>query len=173
MKKLLFILLAAASVNAYSYCAGRYFPDTGICQIQGNNGEIINYNSGTPNGNSSSPPPRTEIIRIPDKWGAISFNKSNGYLYSSINFSSKRSAQKSAIAQCEKERNADGSCNVIATFRNTCAATAGGNTQKGRVVFPGTDVTPSGSEQAALASCKESGGTNCVIEVSAQCSLPD
>lgn len=48
VKKLFLLVLGLASFNAYANCPGRYFPDTGICQIQVNNGEVINYNVPPP-----------------------------------------------------------------------------------------------------------------------------
>ena len=48
MKKLFLIALGLVSFDVYANCPGRYFPDTGICQIQGHNGEVVNYNVPPP-----------------------------------------------------------------------------------------------------------------------------
>ena len=58
MKKLFLIALGLVSFNVYANCPGRYFPDTGICQIQGHNGEVVNYNVPPPQSGNSTPPPK-------------------------------------------------------------------------------------------------------------------
>ena len=82
MKKLFLIALGLVSFDVYANCPGRYFPDTGICQIQGHNGEVVNYNVPPPQSGNSTPPPKKIIyhdVKVPSKFGALAFSEKSGH----------------------------------------------------------------------------------------------
>ncbi len=180
MKKLLFILLTAASVNAYSYCAGRYYPDTKMCEVIAPDGSPVFSYDEDPDGNGGNtrsaapPPPRTEIIRIPDKWGAVSLNTSNGYIHDVKGMASDRAAQKAALRQCINDGGNKKSCTILYAYANGCVAVAGATLQgETKTSFADGGETRAAAEQAAMAKCEKAGRTDCRIVMPAQCSLPD
>lgn len=138
MKKLLVIpLISAAFSAAYANCPGQYFPDTGICQIRGNNGEIINYNVGLPGGGRTvSPQQRVRTIEIPDSWGGFSVYNSKGYIYSITGMASKHAAKKEALRLCKNENGAKAQCTINLLYANGCAAaTSGMNSDSTHTAF--------------------------------------
>ena len=173
MKKLLLIALGLASFNVYANCPGRYFPDTGICQIQGNNGEVINYNVPPPNSGNSAPPQKVIIyhdVKVPSKFGALAYSQKTGYLAGSLSQNSLAEAQREAVKNCRKgSRNTP--CKAIAWVRNGCIAAAEGKINNKFVVIDGSG--PQGTaEQAALQNCRAGGATECRILAPEGCSLP-
>ena len=172
MKKLFLIALGLTSFNAYANCPGRYFPDTGICQIQGNNGEVINYNVPPPQ-SGSTPPPKKIIyhdVKVPSKFGALAFSEKSGHIGGALNQNSKAEAQRAAIKQCETgSRNAP--CKAISWVRNGCIAAASGKLKNQTKVIGGA-AEPGFAEQAAITNCKNAGMTECKILMPEGCSLP-
>ena len=173
MKKLFLIALGLASFNAYANCPGRYFPDTGICQIQGNNGEVINYNVPPPQSGSSTPPPKKIIyydVKVPSKFGALAYSQKAGHLAGSLNQNSLAEAKREAVKHCQQgSRNTP--CKAIAWVRNGCIAAAEGKIKNKFVVIDGAG--PQGTaEQAALQNCRAGGATECKILMPEGCSLP-
>ncbi len=173
MKKLLLIALGLVSFNVYANCPGRYFPDTGICQIQGHNGEVVNYNVPPPQSGNSTPPPKKIIyhdVKVPSKFGALAFSEKSGHIGGALNQNSKAEAQSAAIKQCEKgSRNAP--CKAISWVRNGCIAAASGKLKNQTKVIGGA-AEPGLAEQAAITNCKNAGMTECKVLMSEGCSLP-
>ena len=173
MKKLFLIALGLVSFNAHANCPGRYFPDTGICQIQGNNGEVINYNVPPPQSGSSTLPPKKIIyydVKVPSKFGALAYSQKAGHLAGSLNQNSLAEAKREAVKHCQQgSRNTP--CKAIAWVRNGCIAAAEGKIKNKFVVIDGAG--PQGTaEQAALQNCRAGGATECKILMPEGCSLP-
>ena len=120
MKKLFLIALGLVSFDVYANCPGRYFPDTGICQIQGHNGEVVNYNVPPPQSGNSTPPPKKIIyhdVKVPSKFGALAYSQKAGHLAGSLNQNSLAEAQREAVKHCQRgSRNTP--CKAIAWVRN-------------------------------------------------------
>lgn len=173
MKKLFLIALGLVSFNVYANCPGRYFPDTGICQIQGHNGEVVNYNVPPPQSGNSTPPPKKIIyhdVKVPSKFGALAFSEKSGHIGGALNQNSKAEAQNAAIRQCEKgSRNAP--CKAISWVRNGCIAAASGKLKNQTRVIGGA-AEPGLAEQAAITNCKNAGMTECKVVMPEGCSLP-
>lgn len=173
MKKLFLIALGLVSFNVYANCPGRYFPDTGICQIQGHNGEVVNYNVPPPQSGNSTPPPKKIIyhdVKVPSKFGALAFSEKSGHIGGALNQNSKAEAQNAAIRQCEKgSRNAP--CKAISWVRNGCIAAASGKLKNQTKVIGGA-AEPGLAEQAAITNCKNAGMTECKVLMPEGCSLP-
>jgi hypothetical protein len=173
MKKLFLIALGLVSFNVYANCPGRYFPDTGICQIQGHNGEVVNYNVPPPQSGNSTPPPKKIIyydVKVPSKFGALAFSEKSGHIGGSLNQNSKAEAQNAAIKQCEKgSRNAP--CKAISWVRNGCIAAASGKLKNQTRVIGGA-AEHGLAEQAAITNCKNAGMTECKVVMPEGCSLP-
>ena len=173
MKKLFLIVLGLVSFDVYANCPGRYFPDTGICQIQGNNGEVINYNVPPPKSGNSTPPQKVIIyhdVKVPSKFGALAYSQKAGHLAGSLNQNSLAEAQREAVKHCQKgSRNTP--CKAIAWVRNGCIAAAEGKINNKFVVIDGSG--PQGTaEQAALQNCRAGGATECRVLMPEGCSLP-
>lgn len=181
MKKLLFILLAGISLESNANCpAGMvtYDPNTGNCFVHDGRGGVTGYSTGLPasgSGDSSYSAPQTPtIIRIPDKWGAVSVNTSNNYMYSAVKLPSKQKAKKEAIRLCLNENGKNASCVVPLAYANGCAAVANG-VKAGNIYNAYYDSAEgaAAAENAALAQCYKAGNESCKISMPAQCSLPD
>ena len=173
MKKLFLIALGLVSFNVYANCPGRYFPDTGICQIQGHNGEVVNYNVPPPQSGNITPPPKKIIyhdVKVPSKFGALAYSQKAGHLAGSLNQNSLAEAQREAVKHCQKgSRNTP--CKAIAWVRNGCIAAAEGKINNKFVVIDGAG--PQGTaEQAALQNCRAGGATECRVLMPEGCSLP-
>ena len=173
MKKLFLIALGLVSFDVYANCPGRYFPDTGICQIQGHNGEVVNYNVPPPQSGNSTPPPKKIIyhdVKVPSKFGALAYSQKTGYLAGSLNQNSLAEAQREAVKNCRQgSRNTP--CKAIAWVRNGCIAAAEGKINNKFVVIDGAG--PQGTaEQTALQNCRAGGATECRILAPEGCSLP-
>ena len=177
MKKLLVIFLGLASFNAYANCPGRYFPDTGICQIQGNNGEVINYNVPPPQSGRSTPPSKKIIyhdVMVPSKFGAVAMNMKTGNAPGVLNKNSLSEAKKEAMAECRKgDRNAP--CKVVSWVRNGCIAAAKGqlikNPKLWRTFYAAEEQGL--AEAEALRQCRaDPKVTNCELALPEGCSLP-
>lgn len=173
MKKLFLIALGLVSFDVYANCPGRYFPDTGICQIQGHNGEVVNYNVPPPQSGNSTPPPKKIIyhdVKVPSKFGALAYSQKTGHLAGSLNQNSLAEAQREAVKNCRQgSRNTP--CKAIAWVRNGCIAAAEGKINNKFVVIDGSG--PQGTaEQTALQNCRAGGATECRILAPEGCSLP-
>ena len=173
MKKLFLIALGLVSFDVYANCPGRYFPDTGICQIQGHNGEVVNYNVPPPQSGNSTPPPKKIIyhdVKVPSKFGALAYSQKAGHLAGSLNQNSLAEAQREAVKHCQKgSRNTP--CKAIAWVRNGCIAAAEGKINNKFVVIDGAG--PQGTaEQTALQNCRAGGATECRVLMPEGCSLP-
>lgn len=173
MKKLFLIALGLVSFDVYANCPGRYFPDTGICQIQGHNGEVVNYNVPPPQSGNSTPPPKKIIyhdVKVPSKFGALAYSQKAGHLAGSLNQNSLAEAQREAVKHCQRgSRNTP--CKAIAWVRNGCIAAAEGKINNKFVVIDGAG--PQGTaEQAALQNCRAGGATECRVLMPEGCSLP-
>ena len=173
MKKLFLIALGLVSFDVYANCPGRYFPDTGICQIQGHNGEVVNYNVPPPQSGNSTPPPKKIIyydVKVPSKFGALAVSVKAGHIAGSLNHSSKEEAQREAVKRCQQgSRNTP--CKVITWVRNGCMAAAEGKT-KDRFVLSDVAGAQGSVEQAALKNCQDRGGVDCRIIQPEVCALP-
>ncbi len=74
-----------------------------------------------------SQPPRMVIV---DRWGAVAFdNTTNSYGYS-FNVGSRSEAKSKAISDCNSK-----SCEVVATYGNSCAAFAAGYKPEGGILW--------------------------------------
>lgn len=177
MKKLFLIALGLVSFDVYANCPGRYFPDTGICQIQGHNGEVVNYNVPPPQSGNSTPPPKKIIyhdVKVPSKFGAVAMNMKTGYGAGVLNKNSLSEAQKEALEQC-KQGNKNAPCKVVSWVRNGCIAAAKGkeinNPGKWKSFYVGKEKGL--AEAEALAQCRaDPKVTNCEISLPEGCSLP-
>ena len=173
MKKWLFIILSLISINAYAYCPGQYFPDTGICQIQGNNGELIHYNSGSDAGVGavSSPPKKQRIVvNVPSKYGALAINKKTGISAGYLNATSKSEARKKAIRACENDGK-NTPCIIAVEVRNGCIAVAQGKLKGKWKTFYAAEE-PGLAEKVALKQCIAAGVSDCEITTEDGCSVP-
>lgn len=178
MKRLLLVLLSLVSLNVYANgCPGRYFPETGICQFQGNNGEVINYNVAPPQGSNQSGGISPRIIKkvtvnVPSKYGALALDEKRSILEGALNMSTEQEARRTAIQRCQQSGGR--ACKIIVSVRNGCIAAAFGKSKSGA----GGKVSkaaakPGQAEQIALNRCKNSGLTECRIVVPEGCSIPD
>ena len=174
MKKLFLIALGLTSFNAYANCPGRYFPDTGICQIQGNNGEVLNYNVPPPQSGSSTLPPKKIIyhdVKVPSKFGALAVSVKAGYIAGSLNHGSKEEAQREAVKRCRQgSRNTP--CKAITWVRNGCLAAAKGKVKNNQFILSDAAGPQGTVEQTALQNCRNRGATECEIIMPEGCSLP-
>ena len=174
MKKLFLIALGLVSFDVYANCPGRYFPDTGICQIQGHNGEVVNYNVPPPQSGNSTPPPKKIIyydVKVPSKFGALAVSVKAGHIAGSLNHSSKEEAQREAVKRCQQgSRNT--SCKAITWVRNGCLAAAKGKVKNNLFILADAAGPQGTVEQEALQKCSNRGATECEIIMPEGCSLP-
>ena len=169
MKKLLFILLGLASLNAYA-ADPTYDATKGALQ---NNSALCAYgynpNCASPRQSRQQP---TEVINInvPSKYGAWATNLKTGISGGALNQNSRAAAEKEAIKTCEHGgRNAP--CVVAAWVRNGCIAVAQGKSGNKWKAFPGVKE-PGLAEEEALRKCQASGYSQCTIFAPEGCSLP-
>ena len=174
MKKLFLIALGLVSFNVYANCPGRYFPDTGICQIQGHNGEVVNYDVPPPQSGNSTPPPKKIIyydVKVPSKFGALAVSVKAGHIAGSLNHSSKEEAQREAVKRCQQgSRNTP--CKAITWVRNGCLAAAKGKVKNNLFILADAAGPQGTVEQEALQKCSNRGATECEIIMPEGCSLP-
>ena len=174
MKKLFLIALGLVSFNVYANCPGSYFPDTGICQIQGHNGEVVNYNVPPPQSGNSTPPPKKIIyydVKVPSKFGALAVSVKAGHIAGSLNHSSKEEAQREAVKRCQQgSRNTP--CKAITWVRNGCLAAAKGKVKNNLFILADAAGPQGTVEQEALQKCSNRGATECEIIMPEGCSLP-
>ena len=174
MKKLFLIALGLVSFDVYANCPGRYFPDTGICQIQGHNGEVVNYNVPPPQSGNSTPPPKKIIyhdVKVPSKFGALAVSVKAGYIAGSLNHSSKEEAHREAVKRCQQgSRNTP--CKAITWVRNGCLAAAKGKVKNNLFILADAAGPQGTVEQEALQKCSNRGATECEIIMPEGCSLP-
>ena len=174
MKKLFLIALGLVSFDVYANCPGRYFPDTGICQIQGHNGEVVNYNVPPPQSGNSTPPPKKIIyhdVKVPSKFGALAVSVKAGYIAGSLNHSSKEEAQREAVKRCQQgSRNTP--CKAITWVRNGCLAAAKGKVKNNLFILADAAGPQGTVEQEDLQKCSNRGATECEIIMPEGCSLP-
>lgn len=193
LKKLLLVCLGLLSLHVQANCPGRYFPDTGICQIQGNNGEVINYNSGTPNSGRGYSSQNTQSTYTPpqnsfaffDQYGAIAFvnfDDGNGSHYKYISSSKKEITEDAAIGEalkaCNKESKAfrkknKTTCRAFYKYSNGCVALARGidPADNQEVIHTMVVKDKNAVEDAAVQGCKKAGHKNCQLIRKAECSL--
>ncbi len=174
MKKLFLIVLGLVSFDVYANCPGRYFPDTGICQIQGNNGEVINYNVPPPKSGNSTPPQKVIIyhdVKVPSKFGALAYSQKAGHIAGSLNQNSLAEAKREAVKHCQQgSRNTP--CKAITWVRNGCLAAAKGKVKNNLFILADAAGPQGTVEQEALQKCSKRGATECEIIMPEGCSLP-
>lgn len=171
MKKFLtLLLLGFFSLNIHANsCPGQFDPASGICQFQGNNGELVQYNIAPPQGHTAPPKKviHTTIIHKASKYGALAWDKKTNMVAGAQNANSLSEAKKAAIQQCGKK-----GCKVITWVRNGCIAAVTG--KKGNLFRLFKAVEPPGNaEQTAMKQCKTMGASNCQILIPEACSIPD
>lgn len=174
MKKLFLIALGLISFDVYANCPGRYFPDTGICQIQGHNGEVVNYNVPPPQSGNSTPPPKKIIyhdVLVPSKFGALAVSVKAGHIAGSLNHNSLAEAKREAVKHCQQgSRNTP--CKAITWVRNGCLAAAKGKVKNNLFILADAAGPQGTVEQEALQKCSNRGATECEIIMPEGCSLP-
>ena len=169
MKKLLFILLGLAGLNAYT-AGSTYDVTKGALQ---NNTALCGYGY---NPNCGSQPQYrqqpTEIIDVyvPSRYGAWALNPKTGISANAINAPSLEVAKEGAIKTCEEGGNAP--CKVFASVRNGCLAVAQGSKGKMPKAYPGSSKHRYRAEADALKQCRDAGEPKCKIIVPEGCSLP-
>lgn len=133
------------------------------------------YNGSMNNGQGAAQVgrPKTTIIYLPSKYGAVAMNLNTGYASGVLDQDSLSKAKKNALAECKK-RDPQGSCQIVSWVRNGCIAAAKGkelNSGKWKSFYIGTEKGT--AEAAALAKCKaDSSVSDCQIYLPEGCSLP-
>lgn len=116
--------------------------------------------------------PRTVVIRLPSKYGAVAMNDTG--FATSFNATSERKAKKEALSKCQ--RGGQVGCKVYFTVRNGCFSGAFGHYENGLVkaFFESTD-NQGESENAVLQKCyryNEYKFQKCTIFIPERCALP-
>ena len=108
------------------------------------------------------------IVRYEDRWGAISVDGTvrEGGIGTATGFTSKRKAEKAALAQCRATGGGDG-CKVNLAYQNQCAVIGSGDTYLNTWGGP----TIEAASKLALEDCRGK-TTNCTIYYSG-CSYPE
>ena len=167
MKKLLFILLGLAGLNAYT-AGSTYDVTKGALQ---NNTALCGYgynpNCGSRTQYQEQQPTEIIDIEVPSRYGAWAANPKTGISADAINAPSLKVAKEGAIKACEQGgRNAP--CKVFASVRNGCLAVAQGS----KKAYPGGSKHRYRAEAEALKQCRDAGEPRCKIVVPEGCSLP-
>lgn len=103
----------------------------------------------------------TPAVRWANRWGAVA-DDGAGAFGASANESSKKKAQKAAIADCKK--NGGAQCNVYMTYSNQCIAHATSDVSSNTARAP----DEASARQDSLAGCAKSGnGRACRIHYTA------
>lgn len=152
-------LLVAGSAWAEGNCPQGYYPIGG-----GNGGWAGCAPIPTSGGGASSPPPPPGPA-WETRWGAIAHDGKIGRFGGAEGLSSKRKAEKAAIAECK--RNGGKSCKIKLSYYNQCGAMAWGNNWMVVSRGPERDSTI----QDAVSSCNKD-SSNCQPYY-AGCSYPE
>lgn len=164
-KMLLGLLLGSTSLGVWAQCApgGQVTSSgdgmAGFCYY--GNGSCITHPAGQiPSSCRKSPPP------LPDKWGAVAWNDSNGFFDTSFNEPSKEEAKKIALQKC------GAGCEIQTVYANQCVSVFSGLQPDGRG-FRTSELDPlrPRAEQKAFALCNAN-AQNCQL-VFTECSLPN
>jgi hypothetical protein len=123
-------------------------------------GPSPSYHGVTP----TSSAPQYPQVRWMDRWGAIATDATVGGVGTAERMSSKRQAQKAALAACRKR--GGGGCKISLSFRNQCGAMAWGASH----MSTAHAATIETASELAIRSCSES-TSDCQIYY-ADCSLP-
>lgn len=168
MKKLMFVLLGLANMNAYSndVTQGALQNNPALCSYG------YNPNCGGVGGGYYSPPFRVEhiVIQVPPKYGALSLNTKKKYLTGALNKNSLAEAKREALKAC-REESGDSNCIIFRWTRNGCLAAAEGR-RKGRVYLTSGAGEVGEAEPEALNNCRDTGSKDCKIVLTERCSLP-
>ena len=170
MKKLLFILLGLAGLNAYT-AASTYDVTKGALQ---NNTALCGYgynpNCGSRTQYQEQQPTEIIDVEVPSRYGAWALNPKTGISANAINAPSLEVAKEGAIKTCEEGGNAP--CKVFAWVENGCLAVAQGSKGKMPKAYPGDSRHRYRAEADALKQCRDAGEPKCKIIVPEGCSLP-
>ena len=168
MKKLMFVLLGLASMNAYSndVTQGALQNNPALCSYG------YNSNCGGGGGGYYTPPVRVEhiVIQVPPKYGALSFNTKKRYLTGALNYNSLAEAKREALAAC-REESGDNNCIILRWTRNGCLASAQGKVGSQYIVITGAGKVGE-AESEALNDCRAKGAKDCKLMLTERCSLP-
>jgi len=118
-------------------------------------------------GMSRGSEPPTDVTRAKvSHWGAIAIDRVDGGagIGASTNMSSKKEAQKIALADCKRKGGTR--CDIEIAYVNQCSAIIWGD----RALNSSTAATKSEAERRGLDKCSRSGDTGCEVYYSA-CSL--
>ena len=167
MKKLLFILLGLAGLNAYTagstYDAtkGALQNDPILCQYG------YNPNCGSRTQYQEQQPTEIIDVYVPSRYGAWALNPKTGISADTINAPSLKVAKEGAIKACEQGgRNAP--CKVFSWVKNGCHAVAQGS----KKAYTASSKHRYRAEAEALKQCRDAGEPKCKIIVPEGCSLP-
>jgi hypothetical protein len=90
-------------------------------------------------------------------YGSIAYGAKTGAYGWSHDFDDAQSAENEALSKCSASGD---DCQVVVDFWNTCAAVAAA----GDIVRYGLGDTRGEAEGGAVATCKEDGGAQCVVQ---------
>lgn len=167
MKKrnLLAILLLSVYPQAFAYqpTAAELHNNSALCSYG------YNSNCGYNNGYSSQ---KVNIIRLPDKYGAIA----GGILpqgpvkyFSTFNEHSAKMAKNKALTMCRREAN---ECRIVADYSNQCISSSIGTKKELYTINFGVGLTPDLANHDALKKCKNDNLEQCRLFSEVECSLP-
>ncbi|WP_455030062.1 DUF4189 domain-containing protein [Neisseria sp.] len=170
MKKLIFILLGLACLNAYSadITQGALQNNSALCAYG------YNTNCGGNAGSYTPPQVRVEHITInyPPKFGALAHSSKKAIIAGSINQNSQSEAAREALNFCRRESGSK-DCKVIIGVRNGCVAAAEGRLSRNSyIVTPAASAKAGEAEDKALALCNHKGAKDCRILAYEGCSFP-
>lgn len=100
-----------------------------------------------------------------DRWGAIAFDNTNGGVGMAASMSSKRKAEKAAMAQC-RAKGGQG-CWIELAYHNQCAAIAWGS----RYATTASAATAGQASTRAIETCSQK--TDSCKVVYSDCSIPE
>ena len=167
MKKIFLMLLALNSFTVLGNPLGGN-PTDGYCQTV--DGSACGWGR---KGSSQS-----NVINIPNRWGAIYYNAANQAVgYSENNTKSYESAREEALASCidagggkNPVSHKGQGCHLMTEYRNACGAIAiGGVVGKGRAAVE-SDSSVEKAKQRAIAACEKGRDFKCSIRY-AGCSV--
>ena len=168
MKKLMFVLLGLANMNAYSndVTQGALQNNPALCSYG------YNSNCGGGGGGYYTPPVRVEhiVIQVPPKYGALSYNTKKNYLTGALEQNSLAEAKSKALKAC-REKSGDNNCIIFRWTRNGCLAAAPGKMGNKYSLVSGAGKVGE-AEPEALNGCSAHGAKDCKIVLTERCSLP-
>ena len=154
------LMLTATAVHAQAAC-----PPGTIPYGTGNDPSACGPDNSQPQQPQQPQAPQPPPQVWADHWGAIATYEPNGSLGTATNMPSQRSAEQTALADCESKHGS--TCKIQLSYRNQCAAMV--------VSAKGYNVTPAATMDLAvtkgMAICTNSGAPNCHVYYTA-CSLP-